>query len=176
MPSWNIQTGDRGDPAPWQESVATMSAPIPRETNQERQQVAAKVLRAAPAGVVPIRFSIGNLQGTASEQMYRVIAVDASTAQGAAIGVPLVSRGSIVAMTVASDETRTSGTATFQALINGSGGAQLEWDQGSNETQVFNAGDFPFTTGDVLTVNVTTQDFSPTGCNVEVVVYVVQTQ
>lgn len=108
--------------------------------------------------------------------MFRVIAVDATTAQGATIGVPLVSRGSIVALTVASDESRVSGKATVQASINGAGSASLVWDEGATETAVFDSGAFGFATGDVLTVAVTTQDFSPTGSNVEVVVYVVQTQ
>lgn len=181
MPLTPPPGSDSGARPPWQEDDPT---PLPSPTTaggggqvqRDTQQVVHQALRDSPAGVIPIRFSIGNLQGTATEQMFRVIAVDGSSAQGAAIGVPLISRGSIVAMTCASDVTRTSGAARFQSSISGSASAVLEWDTGTFEQETFDSGTYPFAIGDLLTMNVTTQGFAPTGANVEVVVYVVQTQ
>jgi hypothetical protein len=139
-----------------------------------RAQVAQQAL-SVPAGLMPIHFSYKDVPGSGSDlQLYRVVA-DGAGAEGARIPIPMVFRGSLVGMTLASDVALTGGSVKVQAFINGSGSASLTWSGGTSATTTFEPNKFGFMAGNELTVRISPSSLTPSGsANIEVIIYVTQ--
>lgn len=144
----------------------------------ETKRAVSRAIQQSPSGTLSFRFTQGDLSASkTASKMFRTVVVDSSTVQGAQLSIPMVFSGSIYAMTMASDKQKQSGTVSFQAFIEGRGGARLDWGRGTAETKEFPANKHTFRAGDLLDVRVSTRGLSPAGTiNVEVIVYLVQTK
>jgi hypothetical protein len=154
--------------------AANRVAPPSPIAGPTRAQVAQQAL-SVPAGLMPIHFSYKDVPGSGSDlQLYRVVA-DGSGAEGARIPIPMVFRGSLVGMTLASDVALTGGSLKVQAFINGSGSASLTWTGGRITTATFEPNRYGFVSDDQFTVRITPSSLTPAGsANIEVIAYLTQ--
>jgi hypothetical protein len=139
-----------------------------------RAQVANQSL-SVPAGLIPLPFTYKDVPGSGSDlQMYRTVA-DGSGTEGVRLPIPMVFRGSVVAISLASDVALMGGSLKVQAFINGSGSASLTWSGGMSATTTFEPNKFGFMSGNELTVRISPSSLTPSGsANIEVIIYVTQ--
>ena len=106
--------------------------------------------------------------------MYRLVG-DGSGVEAVRLGVPMVFRGSLVALTLASDTAITGGSVKVQVFLNGTGSGTLMWTSGSTATATFEPNKHGFMVGNELSIRITPQSFTPAAtANIEVIAYLTQ--
>ena len=163
-------------PPAWLVNVpGAVNVPISQPAKPKPQSQAQKTLAnlQLPAGLIPIYFGYSNLTGTTTDtKLYRTIG--GATVVAAQIGVVVPFNGSIVAISVVSNEARTAGAPVFTSRVAGTNALSVTWSSGTSAYAVAGPSDHPVLAGNEIDVRVTTSGFTPTTADVEVAVFLAQ--